>query len=64
MKKLLPIKDNLGTYQLTVESKEGKIVFIRYLYGLEHIQGAGTTEEKSQESLEKFIYFVTTYNAN
>lgn len=60
----IPFNENQEVFQLVVETKEGKLVFMRYLKGMEFIQGSGTTEEKSQTSLIQFLHLVLTYNAN
>jgi hypothetical protein len=64
MLKKLPLDPNMNVYQQTIETKEGKIIFMRFLRGMDRIQGSGSTEDKSQESLVAFLHLVLTYNAN
>ncbi len=64
MLKKLPINQNQDVFQIVIETRDGQIIFMRYLKELPHIQGSGTTEQKSQKSLDDFLYDVIVYNAN
>jgi hypothetical protein len=60
----LPLDGSSNVFQQTIETRDGQIIFQRFLENLKHIQGSGTTEKNSQESLIAFLHLVLTYTAN
>jgi hypothetical protein len=59
----LPLNQS-NVYQQVIETKEGKIIFMRFLQEWSHIQGSGSTEQISQQSLIAFLHLVLTYTPN